>query len=239
MFAEILVSRARGVALTTLGTIALAHPTNAHAQRRIEIAPALGAYVPTHHLPLGPGDIFFVGGACRGGGPPCPPAVPESQTRTVAVGGRVTAWLSNRAAIETSFRYAASGVKFVSATPELVDSTVVQRGTIIVADLRLLLALAPQARSKSLIFMGGPAVIRRSGDVYADVRGTTSPGGVLGVGLDIHPGHRVGLRAQIDDYLYTVKFASGTGPEVGSWRFQQDVVLSLSLNPFRQRGERR
>jgi len=228
MFARALKAMVNGVAFTTAGAIALAHPTNAQAQRRLEIAPVLGAYMPTRHLPQ-LGDYEY-GCAVPGGAPPCP-APDFKQTRAVAVGGRVTAWLSNRGAIEGSLWYSPSGVTGWLGYEAAAN--------IVVADLRVVLSLAPPAPTTSVLLMAGPAVIHRSGDAYADVRGTTSPGGALGVGLNIHPGRHFGLRAQIDDYLYRVKFASGTGPGVSAWKFQHDFVFSLSISPFGRRGERR
>jgi hypothetical protein len=105
--------------------------------------------------------------------------------------------------------------------------------------LRFVLSVAPQAPTVSPLLTAGPAVIHRSGDAYANVRGTLSPGAAVGIGLDIHPGRHFAFRAQIEDYLYDVKFASGTGPGVGEWKFQHDVVLSLSTSLVGQRGERR
>lgn len=206
--------------LTAAAAIFLAHPTSAQAHRRLELAVTLGAYVPTRHLPIGPWSDFS-SIACID---VCETPT-ERQRRATALGGRVTAWLGTRGAIEGSFWYAPSGVTGWERV----------RGNIDLASVHLVLSLAPRAPTVSPLLLAGPAVIHRSGDAYTDVRGTTSPGGALGMGVGIHPGRRVACRVQVEDYLYRVKFASRTVPGVSEWEFQHDFVFSLSVSPVGRR----
>jgi hypothetical protein len=208
-------------------TISLAPLTGAQARRRVEIAPALGAYAPMLDLP----DVGLVG--CFDF--PC--SHPNRQKLSVAVGGRVTSWLSNRGAIEGSFWYAPSGVSGDYSNTS---------GNIVMAGLRLGLNLVPRAPAMSVLLMGGPALVQRSGDFYDGLRGRTSFGGALGIGLYTHPGRRFGFRAAIEDYLSSARFGytPPTGYPLrnyppGPRKLQQDLVLSLSIDPFGQRGESR
>jgi hypothetical protein len=218
--------------LATAAAIAIAHQASAQAHRRLEIAAALGTYVPMNQLPVGPGNMFAETAICLGHDPLglCPPGPSLQQKQALAIGGRVTSWLSRRSAIEGTFWYSPSGV----------TQTYRSAGKIVIADVRFVLSLAPQASTMSVLLLGGPAVIQRFGDAYVDVKGTTSPGGAIGIGLDIHPGHGYSFRAEIGDYLYSVQFASGPGPGglVGQRKSQHDVVFSLSMSPFGQGGER-
>jgi len=202
-----------------LVAIALTHPTSAQAQFRLEIAPALGAYMPTGQLPLGALTLTDV---CteHPEDPLCPTTSPRRRAnRAVAIGGRWTAWFGKGGAIEGSFWYSPSG----STVNAFEDP-----GTAVVGSLRGVLSLAPQARTMSVLLMGGPAVIHRSGFP----NDLTSFGGTVGLGLDIHPGRGLGFRAEIEDYLYSTQSTAGNG------LFHQDFVLSLSMSPFGQRGER-
>jgi hypothetical protein len=211
MLARVLKALVKGVALGTAGAIALAHPPSAQAQLRFEVAPALGAYVPTRQLPLGPHPYVCVLDAndqCR--------QLFVNAKRAVAVGGRVTTWLGSHGAIEGSFWYSpssASGFYFVDFETS---------GPIVMAGLRVVLSLAPHAPFMSTLLMGGPAVIHNS---YKE---TTSSGGMLGIALDVHPGRRFSVRPAIEGYRYALSGA-----------LQQDFVFSLSVSPFGRRGERR
>jgi hypothetical protein len=238
MFNRALKAWTNGAAVATAAALALAlaPPTSAQAQLRIEIAPVLGAYMPTR-----PTDETFYACGSYDVRLPCQPDPSYQQTGGMAVGGRVTAWFSNRGAIEGSFWYAPSRVTDVAPyTDGFVGEEVA--GHIVVADLRLVLSPVPQTSVVSVLLMGGPAVIHRSGDVRAvgSTSGTVA-GGVLGVGLDIHLGRRFAMRAELDDYLYTFRFPEAEAGVIGMLKFRHDLVLSLSMGPslFGQRGERR
>jgi hypothetical protein len=211
--------------------IVLALPASAQQRDRSEFAFRLGAYVPMRQLSP---PTFAVSDICTKhpeepdcGGPAPSPRL--RQASAVAVGGRVTTWIGNRGAIEEWLWYAPSGV----------SGTFPADGTLVVVGARLLLSLAPRSSATSALVMGGPAMIFRSGAAYAGTRGTTSPAGSLGLGLDFHSTGRFGFRVELEDYLYSVKFGESyaAGGGVGPWKFQQDLVLSLSVNRFHARGE--
>jgi hypothetical protein len=253
MFAGISNGLVNGVALATAAVISIAHPTSAHAQLRVEIAPALGAYVPGRELPYP--DIARC--LLKAGGDPrywnCGRVPSYTQTRAPAVGGRVTAFPWNRRTIgglfgiEGSFWYVPSSV---GPTPGFF-SVLDEADKVIVAGLRAVVRFPPKASIISGVLMGGPALIHHSGAYYAGLNGTSSVGTALGAGLDLRPGRGFALRAEIAAYLYKgvhvehqltpdqqsaqefgqLYAASGTFP-------QKDFVLSLSISPFGRPGER-
>jgi hypothetical protein len=222
MFARALKVLVDGVALATAAAIALAHPTSAQAHRRVEVAPAVGAYLPTGNLQLGTAFRICVPDPSNPDN--CLPFSMRAK-QAVAVGSRVTAWLSNRGAIEGSFWYSPSRV--VSGYIPVGSSE--QAGSFVAAALRFVLSLAPHAPAMSALVMGGPAMVHRS---LAPGNGTTSFGGALGFALDMRPKRHLGVRAQIEDYLYSPH------AQYGPREMRQDFVLSLSISPFGQRGER-
>ena len=233
MFERTLSVLINGVALATAAAIALAHPTSAQARRGVEIAPAVGAYLPTGDLPLGADTGICVPDPSKPDTPDnCLPFSMRAK-QAVAVGGRVTAWLSNRGAIEGSFWYSPSGV--VGGYGGYVDS-VERAGNFVAGALRFVLNLAPHAPAMSALVMGGPAMAYRSHSSYY---GTTSFGGALGFALDMHPKRHLGVRAQIEDYLYGVHARYSVFPDTfGPRKMRQDFVMSLSISPFDQRKER-
>ena len=105
--------------------------------------------------------------------------------------------------IEGLFWYVPSRV---GLTPVPGFAVLDEADKVVVAGLRLVLRLPPKASTISGVLMGGPALIHHSGAYYAGLNGTTSVGTALGAGLDLHPGRRFGLRAEIAMYLYSVHF---------------------------------
>ena len=217
----------RGVALATVGGIVLACPVSGQQHRRIEIAPALGAFLPFGAVPV----PEFLG---------CPAycqAPSLRETRTVALGGRVTAWLGKRAAIEGSIFYGPSGVADGTHYTSSPDPGYGAQGKVVLTSLRALLSVAAPVPTMSVLLMAGPAVIHQFGGGWPDWNSPTSFGGMLGVGLDVHRVHTLPLRAAIEDYVYS--WESPMGAYYGS-HSHHDVVFSLSAGPsfFGQRGER-
>ena len=229
-------------AVALAASAALARPTHAHAQLRVEIAPTVGAYVSPNALP---DPRFFVVCFTKGTGP-CGRSATYKQNSSVALGGRITAspWdrgsTQGRVAIDGTLWYMPSRLG-----PE--SQGINQAGNIVMASLRLVLRFSPQARISGLL-TGGPALIHRFGEFYSGARGTTSPGGTFGVGLDAHLGRHFGLRAEISAYLYGLQLHPQLTPEqqvleqqgnlfLSPGMTQNDFVFSLSISPFGRRGE--
>lgn len=238
MLARSLLVVANGVAFAAATTIVLPYHISAQVPRGVEIAPALGIYRPHGRLPVAgvtTANCFSDGlGGCRDN---C-----VKQRGAVAIGGSVTAWFSHRAAIEGSVWYSPSAVT------GFFGGDYASTGSVVLTDIRLVVrqGLAPQVPVASIVFTAGPALIHRSGRYYTYLAGATSLGGILGIGLDIRPGRHLGLRAQIEDFLYRldltpVGFSGNTSVTLsGSKRaFQQDFVLSFSVSLLGQRSPRR
>lgn len=223
MFARALQFLMNGVALATAATISLAHPTRAQLHRRLEIAPALGAYMPTG------GRLFVEFGCIKSSPVPCEvPAL--KQTRAVAVGGRAAVWLGTRGAVEGSLWYAPSGINDTTRYTTAVNYGYGADGKIVLVSLRGVLNLAIPATTVSVLLMGGPAVLHRFGDAWANWSGSTSGAGMLGIGVELHAGHGFGVRAAIEGYLYRF---DAQRAEVSESAFHHDLVFSLSMGPSR------
>jgi hypothetical protein len=225
MFAPTLKVFVRGATLASTATILIAHQTTAQTSgqthHRVEFAPMLGGYVPTRGL-----YSRNHGWACQAmkGGPPCPDVTPDvRQMSGSAIGGRVTLWLNTQGAIEGSFWLVSSGVHDVTGFEKSID------GNIAGASLRYVRSVFSHAPKVSLLLMGGPGVVQRSGDAWTYTTGTRSLAGVLGMALDLHPVRTWGLRATVEGYYYSPTLNNdpiGGGP----WQSQEDVVASLSLS---------
>lgn len=246
---------ARALKVLVAAVISLAYPKSAHAQLRVEIAPAVGVYAPGSGLPY----THIAGCNLKAGGPDfrCGPLPSYLQTRGAAVGGRVTVAPRGRGttpasfAIEGSFWYVPNRVIERPSPYTLLAGTGLlnEANKIVAASLRFVLRLAPKAPVSGLL-IGGPALIHRSGEFYSGLPGTTtSPGGMLGVGVDVHPGRGLGLRGEIAMYLYSARFgdrptfeqqlAQGPSLYVPPRVWQDDFVFSLSISPFGGHGGRR
>jgi hypothetical protein len=163
---------------------------------------------------------------------PCAPPGSARQQASIAVGGHVAAWFGNRLGVQVALRYSPSGVSYPRYHLP---------ADILTTSLQLVMNLAPKTSTTSLLLMAGPALIRRWGDAYAGFSGTTAGtgaitgatagAGALGIGINLHPRHHFAVRAQIEDYVYPLRFASGTAPASTAW--QNDVMLSLSISPGR------
>lgn len=193
------------------------HPTSAQSHPRLEIAPALGGYIPA-----GAVEIAFecVTDPCVG------PVL--QQDRAVALGGRVTAWLGTRGGIEGAFWYSPSGVVDRAQYATIVPDGFGGNGTVILGSLRAVVSVTAPARTMSLLLMGGPALVHRAGQAWSYGSNNTSFAGTFGIGLNIHRGHGVSSRAAIEGYLYELR---PLAPYWGRSTLHDDLVFSLSLAP--------
>jgi hypothetical protein len=204
-----------GVLLATLG-----FTTRADAQLKIEIAPAFGGYLPTRPLPQA-GTLLFSGDEVL-------PPHRLQQERAGGLGGRVAVWFNQRSAVEAAFGYAPSTI---TDDPAYASPG---GGAVTTASLRYVFRVDPDLPVLSLLLMAGPAIVRRSGDAWAGLTGTTSPALGLGIGIDAFPASGIGLRGEVSDYLYNVHLSGDS--DVGSWNysdasaFQQDLIISLALS---------
>ena len=219
-----MVPRARQVlvgflALVLTPAIPVASQTNAPHHQRLEIAPAFGTYMPTGRL-----DVSFNCAAVKGVRTYCPDLTTE---RSAAIGARVTRWLGRRGGIEGSLWYSRGGVADASGYPTYYPSGI-SGGRVWLASLRALCNLIAPAPNTSLVLVGGPAVVQRAGDGWSYDRKGVLMAGMVGVGVDIHPGNGGGVRATIEEYLYNV---------LGAMRHDAVLSLSLAMSPSARRKQ--
>lgn len=190
--------------LWTLGAI-IAAPRSS-AQVRATVSPVVGVYLPNGRLPAEhPGYL------CPKG-VPCPyydfPTGSPEQHSAVAFGGRVTAWVVKQVAVEGSLWYSPSSV---------TGSTSGRSSTIIASDVRLL--VGTRGRDDWAYLLAGPAFVARFGDAYTTTTGSGRLGAVVGLGVDLRVARSLGIRAEAEQYLYSVQ-----------GYHQQDFVLSVGLS---------
>ena len=187
---------------TTSGLVAVAFfatgvATPAAAQGGINLVPWVGAYIPTSN------SIGSLG---------------EDLSRDVSVAGgaRLTFWGTGHFGFEVTGGYAPS---------KIGDETINERVNLLLANARLLLALAPVTNKVGFYIAGGPALLSRGSNPFDNDRSSTDLGGVLGVGFRFGGGEnsRVGFRIDLEDYLYNGDFGGGDD-------FQNDLVASLGVS---------
>ncbi len=168
-------------------------PSTAAAQ--LELDGYLGAYIPLNNLVAVEG------------------VNPAAQQKTaLAVGARATVWLAVLG-IEATFMYAAS-----DRESDGEDTS----AEIWAASARLALKLGLPVVPITFYFNGGPALIGRGGEAYAEAEDKTDIGGVLGGAVLLGRG-KIRLRGDVEAYLY-----SFTGEAIDS-QFQTDIVVSAGL----------
>jgi hypothetical protein len=85
-------------------------------------------------------------------------------------------------------------------------------------NVRVLVSLIRGAGTWAYV-AGGPAFVGRFGDAGSDFAGTARLGGVIGAGAHFRVARALALRADVEDYLYSVQ-----------GYHQQDFVLSVGLS---------
>jgi hypothetical protein len=180
----------------------------------VEFSPVVGAYVP-HGSPVSEslGCLTIGDMSCRAS---------RRQNIAIAVGGRATAWVNRWIALEGSVWYAASPVTADTSTTRsgrfLLHQTYDAPARVVAGNVRVLVSLVRGAGAWAYV-VGGPAFVGRFGDAYAAETGMTRVGGVVGVGAHLRLARSVALRAEVEDYLYSVQ-----------GYHQQDFILSVGLS---------
>jgi hypothetical protein len=230
--------------LGVIAVAALAVAAKGRAQMKVEFTPFAGSYEPTQNL--------FPEGALAAHGFYGPDIV--RQKAGLALGSRVTAWLTRRFAIDGSYGYSGSGVTQTTYSqstypcPEvgcpLVAVTSNTTGHIWMASARFLFVVGGRPSNTALYILAGPAYVGHTGDfsglfcpaepIYPCNVGemTSSWGAVVGIGAGLKvPRTALALRVDLEDYLYDTRLSSQVGST--SWssvQAQNDLVLSLGLS---------
>jgi len=191
--------------------LALTQALRAQTTQPPAFAVTLGGYFPTAYLPLGIHTLLCYDPSETG---QCADYWRKAN-RAVAIGTRVTEWVSNRYGFEGAAWFSPSSVTY---SPPSYPSKNTSAGWILLGSFRLAINPSPRAVSVSGILLAGPALAYRS----MTYDGQLSLGGALGVGLDIRPRGPFRFRIQVDDYLYSAS-------QSGDLRLQQDAVMSISI----------
>lgn len=184
------------VAAMAVGTMTAGHLA---AQGSFTITPYAGMYVPTRNTFS---DVTT-----------------DVKRNNAFIGGlRLTAWGARVVGFEFTGAYSPAKSTVLGATLNGERNTKVFLGA-----AKLMLGVSP-ASSKVGLHLGlGPAIIRRGDDVLREGESSTDLGGVVGAGVRVAIGSALGLRFDIEDYLYGGDFD-------GSRKFQNDLVLSVGLS---------
>ncbi len=170
----------------------------ASAQGGVELAPWAGIYVPTSNSFSTLTDDF-------------------SRDVSVIGGARLTFWGTGHLGFEVTGGYAPAKVG---------GATINETNTnLLLANARVLLALTPVTNKVGVYLGGGGALLTRGRNTFDDDRSSTDLGGTVGLGFRFGSGDnsRVGLRLDIEDYLYNGDFGGGND-------FQNDIVTSLGVS---------
>jgi len=175
-------------------------PCSAQVKGTVELSSMVGIYRPSAQSFTTPSIFLCPKGAL------CPNVSAQDHPHSAIVfGGRVTGWISERVALEGSMSYSHG---FVS-TP-----TTPARASIVTTDVRVL--VSTRGTRTWAYLAGGPAMVGRFGDAFTT---STGRGGVVGVGAHLRVVRSLALRAEVEDYLYSL-----------DGNPQQDVSLSLGLS---------
>ncbi|HUL02490.1 MAG TPA: hypothetical protein VLV16_04560 [Gemmatimonadales bacterium] len=209
------------IAVALSAALVVASPRRGSAQVRLEIGPAIGAYRPGG--PAIEGCSLKSSASWRCG---ASSASSYTQTGAAAVGARITVspWdrgaTAGRLAFQGSFSYVPSQYVSSESLPgfEPID------GTILVADLRVAVRMALGSPAVSGLLMGGPALI------HSDLTHSTSVGGAVGGGIDVHLGRVFVLRADAVEYLYSLDLESDYLRFAGGDNSRHDLAVSIAIS---------
>jgi hypothetical protein len=199
--------------LTLIGRVALALLAVAvpcAAQVRIELTPLVGIYAPT--APVVIDETFSA----------CPILLvctrlngsTARQQKAIAVGARLTAWFSQRFAMDLSFEHSRTSVRGFAPVDLCFAYTCSLFGSedtaasVVTGSARLLVNVIKLPPRGAVYLVGGWGFESRGGPAYrAFLSGkTTNWGPVLGVGSQFRVLHWLAVRAEVEDYLFSIRF---------------------------------
>jgi hypothetical protein len=146
-----------------------------------------------------------------------------SQKEALAVGGRVKVKFPGPLGVEGTFLYAFSDVESDDAG-EVVDVN----SSVWAASGKPVYTFGLPMVPVSFNASGGVALVSHDPDVEG-AESETDVGGVVGVGLRLDPPGLLGVRLDVEDYLYSFQPESEEGIELADSQFQSDLVVSVGL----------
>jgi hypothetical protein len=171
----------------------------AQSRGTLEFSPVVGAYLPHSQL-YRTGGCFVLEPGFGG--------CPREANTAFAFGGRVTAWLDNRIAIEGSLWHAPA----------------TSGDDVLAGNVRVLWGVIGGGNMRAYVVVG-PAFVHAA-------QHTTGLGGVIGAGAHLHVAPGIAIRTEIEEYR------SSQGYPGYSVDPQWDLMMSLGLSFAFQRSDR-
>ncbi len=188
------------------GLAALIVATPANAQ--VMITPVAGGFVPTSNLYEEQGTLTTA-----------------RQSTAFAFGIRALLSASGLIGIEGSILYVPSDLNITtSSTGEVSRSAESWYGSV-----RGILVLNSVYAPANIYFAAGVGIVSRRGEAFSGATGATDVTGNLGLGALFRLSSSLRIRLEIEDYLYTARFAF---PDIGETidRFQNDLIFTAGLS---------
>jgi hypothetical protein len=201
-----------------VGALVLAAvPIRLAGQGKIEFTPFVGMYLPTAN------EIEFRDVVTTGD------KVTAKHKTTVIFGGRLSARVTDRVAVEGSFGYAPSKVEGTYTDPSNATQSSDTTGHVILASARVLVGFGPNAGSASWHLILGGGLVSHGGPAYDGTSGLTDFGGIAGVGAKFKVGPSLAIRVDVEDNLFSARFTDDASGTQTASMFQNDLVLLLGL----------
>ncbi len=209
--------------LSALPALLAAGPA-APQQLAVDIIPYAGLYAPI-------ADVLEI----RAGVDGIIAELSVGQAAGLLGGGRLDLWLTDSFGLEGGFAYALSDAE-IQAEALGVSISEGADAHVWLGSARAIYRFMPAIASSLIFFInGGVAIIGRGGDAYeefavdgiADVEGKTDIGGVIGAGIIIDVFDAVGIRFDVEDYLYSVKLE--VADEDFDSQFQNDIAVTSGM----------
>jgi hypothetical protein len=149
-----------------------------------EVAPYVGLYLPLGAVlqPLPPSPGFSGSGQT------------VTQRTSLALGGRVTAWLSHRVGLEGTLSYAPSGVNMTC-----YGNGCARDGQVLVGSVKVVMPLTFVGILRAVHVGAGVGVVDHGGPAYVHVVGTTIAAPTVGAGVALTVAGSTLLRVDAED----------------------------------------
>jgi hypothetical protein len=214
----------------TVCALALGIPAALSAQNRFEITPWIGSFFSVGDYFNDDFDLTVIGGTGTTN-------ITVSQENTAMFGIRATVPVGPVLAVEGSFGFARSNVRFVikdalvdNAGNPLFDASTTGKGNIMIGSLRAV--IRPRRSNLSLIV--GAIVVKHGGKFWDNptIDGKlTNFGGVAGIGLRANVTPRFPITIRAEGNFYNFDPDKGDNSSLGFYpgKFQSDLVFSVGV----------
>lgn len=211
--------------------LALGIPATLAAQNRFEVTPWIGSFFSLGDYYNDDFDLTVIGGTGTTN-------IKVSQENTAMFGIRATVPVGPVLAVEGSFGFARSNVRFVikdaivdgTTGAPLFDASTTATGNVLIGSVRAV--IKPRRSNLSLVL--GAIIVNHGGDFWDDPAldgKLTNFGGVVGIGLRANVTPRFPITIRAEGNFYTFDPDKGDDASVGFYpgKFQSDLVFSVGV----------